>query len=86
MGEVGREAEEKRLEKKADVYTKGWDGVYASQVADEEGGQERDKNVIVPPTDMGRLRQEAQEWGRMIYPPLHHKAHVTMDLCSSDGT
>jgi hypothetical protein len=86
MGEVGREMAEKAMEKKASVVAQGSDGVYASELGEEEGGHERENQAEIPEADMEKLRQEVQEWGRMIYPPLHKKGHISMDLCTSSGS
>lgn len=80
-GEVAREVMEKDLVKMATNVVMGPDGVYSSPDLDDA----ESPNVELAPHDAEKLRREASEWGRVIYPPLKRQDLVIADMCTSDG-
>lgn len=78
IGEVARELLEKERERSSKVLVEGEEGVYEPR-EDGEGP------VTLPPVDQVKLREEAMEWGRIIYAPLIRKDLILADVCASDG-
>lgn len=54
------------------------------QTRDKHDLLERDNFISDPSIE--RIRSEAYNWPRLVFPPLKRTGHAILDVCSPEGT